>query len=322
MKLLSPVLLCTVLAAVCPYGAHAQAVSNSGTVRGSVLDPSNAVVKGATIQVQNPVSGFIQTAVTDANGNFQITNIPYNNYHVTANASGFQSYGQDIDVRSPIPLDLKIGLKIGEAATSVNVEAGADLIETEPTTHTDLDRGLFQKLPNESNSSSLSSLVTLASPGVAADSNGLFHGLGDHAENSFSVDGQPITDQQSKVFSNQLPLNAVQSMEVIEGAPPAEYGGKTSLVIVVGTRSGLGANRPRGDISASYGTFGTSSGSADLSWGGKSWGNFISLDGLNTGRFLDPPEFTVMHDKGSEANIFDRLTTSPRMPTASASTCS
>ena len=78
------------------------------------------------------------------------------------------------------------------------------------------------------------------SPGVAADSNGLFHGLGDHASNSFSIDGQPITDQQSKVFSNQLPVDAVQSMEVIEGAPPAEYGGKTSLVIVVTTRSGLG----------------------------------------------------------------------------------
>jgi len=43
----------------------------------------------------------------------------------------------------------------------------------------------------------------------------LFHGLGDHAENSFSVDGQPITDQQSKVFSNQIPVDSIQSMQVI-----------------------------------------------------------------------------------------------------------
>ena len=122
----------------------------------------------------------------------------------------------------------------------MTVTAAGDLVETDPTTHTDVDRELFDKLPLESTSSSLSSLVTLATPGVAADSNGLFHGLGDHASNSFSVDGQPITDQQSKVFSNQIPVDAVQSMEVIEGAPPAEYGGKTSLVIVVTTRSGLG----------------------------------------------------------------------------------
>jgi hypothetical protein len=208
-------------------------------------------------------------------------------------------------------MDLKIALKIGSASSSVQVEAGADLVETEPTTHTDVDRGLFEKLPLESNSSSLSSLVTLASPGVAADSNGLFHGLGDHASNSFSIDGQPITDQQSKVFSNQLPLNSVQSMEVIEGAPPAEYGDKTSLVIVVDTRSGLGANKPRGDVAASYGTFGTSTGSFDLAYGGKSWGNFISLDALNTGRFLDPPEFAVMHDKGNQENLFDRVDYKP-----------
>ena len=88
-------------------------------------------------------------------------------------------------------------------------------METEPTCHTDVDRALFEGFPLESQSSSLSSLVTLALAGVSADSNGLFHGLGDHASNSFSVDGQPITDQQSKVFSNQIPVDSVQSMEVI-----------------------------------------------------------------------------------------------------------
>ena len=118
---------------------------------------------------------------------------------------------------------------------------------------------------SKAQSSSLSSLVTLASPGVSADSNGLFHGLGDHASNSFSVDGEPITDQQSKVFSNQLPSDAVQSMEVIEGAPPAEYGDKTSLVIVVTTRSGLGATQPHGDFTTSFGSFNTYNEAGDFS---------------------------------------------------------
>jgi len=67
-----------------------------------------------------------------------------------------------------------------------------------------IDRREFAEIPLESVSSGLSSLVTLSSPGITADSNGMFHGLGDHAENSFSVDGQPITDQQSKTFSNEL----------------------------------------------------------------------------------------------------------------------
>ena len=79
-------------------------------------------------------------------------------------------------------------------------------MENDSTFHTDVDKSLFDKLPLESQSSSVSSLVTLTAPGNAADSNGMFHGLGDHAENSFSVDNQPITDQFSKTFSNQIPL--------------------------------------------------------------------------------------------------------------------
>ncbi len=225
-----------------PVATYAQSSGgNAGTVRGNVLDPSGAAIMGATVQIENPVSHYNQTAKTDNQGNFAFPNVPYNNYHLSATASGFQNGGQDVDVRSPLPLDVKIGLMIGTASQTVEVTAeAADLLENDSTAHTDVDRALFDKLPLESQSSSLSSLVTLASPGVSADSNGLFHGLGDHASNSFSLDGQPITDQQSKVFSNQIPSDAVQSMEVIEGAPPAEYGDKTSLVIDVTTRSGLG----------------------------------------------------------------------------------
>ncbi len=146
--------------------------------------------------------------------------------------------------------------------------------------------------------------MTLATPGVSADSNGLFHGLGDHASNSFSLDGQPITDQQSKVFSNQIPVDAVQSMEVIEGAPPAEYGGKTSLVIVATTRSGLGVDySARQTLPTSYGTFGTSSRElSNLAYGGRRGETLFRSSGLNTGRFLDGPEFQVFHDHGNEEN--------------------
>ncbi len=286
--------------------------SNAVTVSGTVKDPSGAVIPGATVTIYNPVSGFTRTASTDANGSFSIPNVPFNPYHLTVAATGFAPHVQDLDVNSGVPLNLNIALELAGGKTSVTVTTEAsDLIEVDPTTHTDVDRALFKELPLESQSSELSSLVTLSSPGIAADSNGLFHGLGDHASNSFSIDGQPITDQQSKVFSNQLPAAAVQSMEVIEGAPPAEYGDKTSVVIVATTRSGLGQTQPHGDVTASYGTFGTANGGFNLGYGGNSWGNFISANGLNTSRFLDPPEFNVMHDRGNEENLFDRFDLKP-----------
>lgn len=290
-----------------PFALNAQGTGNSGTVTGTVTDPSGAVVPGATVTIRNPVSQYERTAKTDATGKFQFTNIPFNPYHLSVTNPGFAAHTEDVDVRSLVPVNVTAKLDVVGNTTTVTVEGGEDLVENDSTFHTDVDRDLFQKLPLESQSSSVSSLVTLSSPGVAADSNGLFHGLGDHASNSFSVDGQAITDQQSKIFSNQIPASSIQSLEVISGAPPAEYGDKTSLVIKVTTRSGQGLAKPTGSIHTSYGTFGSSSLGFDVGYGGQNWGNFISGDGLDTSRFLDPPEFKVFHSKGNEQNIFDRI---------------
>src|SRR6202521_3361160 len=281
-------------------------LGNSGSIEGVVKDASGGVVAGATVEISYAVSGFRRETTTGSDGSFKFTNVPLNTYHLLVAAGGFANYTQDVDVRSGVPMTLQIGLKIGTAATSVTVEA-QDLVENESTFHTDIDRGLFERLPLESASSSVSSLVTLASPGAIADSNGLVHAIGDHAETSFSVDNQPITDQTSKVFSNQIPVDSIQSLQVISGAPPAEFGDKTSLVIKVTTRSGLGQTKPVGSVRASYGGFGSMNGGFDMAFGGPKWGNFIAANGLNTGRFLDPPEFQVIHSKGNQQNVFDRV---------------
>ena len=287
-------------------GAFAQ-TGSSGSIEGVVEDPSGAAVVNATVEIKDPVSGYFKTTNTNSDGAFRFTNVPFNPYHLSVNASGFGSFAQDVEVRSLVSTKVEVALKIGTQATTVTVEGGGDLVENDPTFHTDVDRNAFQRTPLESTSSPFSALVTQNTPGVAADSNGLMHGLGDHAENSVSLDGQPQTDQFSKVFSNQIPADSIQSMEVISGAPPADFGDKTSLVIKVTTRSGQGVTTPHGTFSTSYGSFGSVSGAFDLAYGGEKWGNFIAVDGLNTGRFLDPPEFTILHDKGNQENIFDRV---------------
>ena len=279
----------------------------AGTLSGTVADSTGAAIPGATVVILNSVSGYTRTQKSDAQGQFQFFNVPFNPYSLTVSEAGFQSFKKTVVVSSGVAMAVPVVLGIATTNQVVTVDAPVDLVETDPTAHTDIDRSTIDRLPVESASSSLTSIVTLSSPGVAADSNGQMHGLGDHAENTFSVDGQPITDQQSKVFSNQLPSSAVQSIEVIEGAPPAEYGDKTSLVVKVTTRSGQGVTTPTGSVTASYGTFGSSSLAFDTSYGGKNWGNFISASGLQTGRFLDGPEFSVFHDKGNEENFFDRV---------------
>jgi hypothetical protein len=167
----------------------------SGTVSGVVTDPTNTAVASAMVSINDPVSGYMRTMTTGSAGDFTFANVPFNSYHLAVVAPGFANHAQDVDVRSAVPVKLEIALKLGATSATVTVtENAADILEVEPTSHTDVDRELFDRLPLESPSSSVSSLITLASPGIVADSNGLFHGLGDHAENSFSVDGQPITE--------------------------------------------------------------------------------------------------------------------------------
>ena len=147
-------------------------------------------------------------------------------------------------MRSPVVVKVISALKVETSSTTVKVESTAgDLVENDSTMHTDLDRSQFQELPLESVTSSVSSLVTLSSPGISADSNGLFHGLGDHASNSFSIDGQPITDQhQQGVFEpDSFEFDPVAGGD-FRARHRQEYGGKTALVISgddqVGARRG------------------------------------------------------------------------------------
>jgi hypothetical protein len=184
------------------------------------------------------------------------------------------------------------------------------VIENVPAAHTDVSQNLLANLPIASTGQGLSDAITLTSGGVVADSNGFFHPQGDHGETTYVVDGQPISDQQNKTFSTQLPSNAFQSLELVSSSPNAEYGDKTSLIVNAVTRSGLG-QKTTASFDAYYGSFGTLGEDATFSTGGSKWGNFFLADTSRTGRFLDSPEFTPFHDKGNTENIFDRIDYQP-----------
>lgn len=167
--------------------AFGQPLGTSGTVRGSVLDPSGAAVVGATVELHHPVSGYQRTTSTDEAGRFEFTNVPFNPYHLSVTTGGFQVAQQDVDVRTSGPIGLNLSLQIASSATSVTVQAEpGNLIEQTPTPHTDVDRSLFNTLPIENQSTGLSAVITNATPGVAADANGFFHPFGDHAQASIS----------------------------------------------------------------------------------------------------------------------------------------
>jgi carboxypeptidase family protein len=181
-----------------------QSLGNAGTIEGSVVDPSGAAVVGAAVTIHNALTGYRQSAATDTDGAFRFSNIPPNPYHMEVAAPGFAAFAEDVAIRSAVPVQVKVKLSLAGAQTSVTVEAaGADLLEVDPSAHTDTDRSLIMKIPAIDPAGGLTQAITYATGGVAADANGLFHPVGDHSQTSFMIDGQPISDQQSKVFSTQ-----------------------------------------------------------------------------------------------------------------------
>jgi hypothetical protein len=285
--------------------AFCQSMGSAGTVRGKVTDPSGAAIPGATVGLSNDLTLYRREVVTPASGEFQFANIPPNVYHLEINAPGFEHHHRDLTIRSAVPVNLEINLALASQREAVTVSSEAALLEATPSAHSDVDRELFSKMPASSIASGLSDIITLSTPAVVADSDGFFHSLGDHAQMALSIDNQPITDQQGSLFSTQIPLNAIQSIEAVYGGTPAEYGDKTSLVVTTITRSGLG-QKTHGSFSGEYGSFGTINQKADISFGSAKWGQFFAINSSRSGRFLDTPEYRPFHDVGNNMNVFSR----------------
>ena len=299
--------------------ASAQGLGSTGTIQGVVKDSTGGVMVAVTVTLTNPASGFESKAITDSAGKYVFRNLSPNPYHVKVAAQGFQTLEKDVDVRTSVPIDLPLTLVPG-TATTVEVTA-TSLVERESTAHTDIDQRVVAKLPIEA-ASGLNSVIMKLAPGVAADSNGFFHPLGDHAQTQFSIDNQPVADQQSRTYSNQLPPGAVQSMEVITGVAPAEFGDKTSLVVRIVTKSGLG-QKPFGAATFGFGWMpggscasagqtstsncGSPTGGLEFGFGSHRVGNYLSASGLSTDRYLDPPEQVSINGHGNTGSFFDRF---------------
>ena len=288
-----------------------QATGTGGTVQGVVTDPSGAVIVGAEATLTNALTGYKQSVKSGADGAFRLVDIPYNQYHLAISLSGFQPFEKDLAVRSSVPIQATAKLALANSAETVTVTASTNIaLENIPAPHTDVDRSLLTSLPVSTNGQGLSDAITLTVGGVVADSNGFFHPQGDHGGTSYVIDGQPITDQQSKTFSTQFPPNAFQSLELVTGSPQAQYGDKTSLVVNANTRSGLG-HKLTGSLDTYYGSFGTFGEEATFAIGGSKWGNFFAGNTDRSSRFLDSPEFTPFHDKGNNETFFDRIDFQP-----------
>jgi outer membrane receptor protein involved in Fe transport len=301
---LRAVIICGVLIL---FGPNSFAQARIGSVQGVVKDPTGALVPNATITVTQPVTGYRQTTQTDAQGSFKLVNLPFNTYKVRAEANGFHPDEESIDLETTIPLNLELSLSLEETTAAVTITtSGTAMLEPDRTSSdTDINQTILERPLGAAPSRAIESIVA-STPGFVTDDNGRMHPRGSESQVQYVIDGVPVTDNMSAIFSTSLDARTLRTVEVLTGGIPAEFGDKLGGVINVNTRSGL-EGPTQGGVSFSGGSFSTGEAAADFATHTKKLGFLMNLSASTSQRYLDPPTLDNFHNFGRTGKGFFRL---------------
>jgi hypothetical protein len=235
--------------------------SNSGDIRGTVTDPTGAVMPDVDVTVTNNDTGVVTKYVTNRDGLYDTNSILPGNYTVAFGKSGFETTKRGpvaLQVGPPTTIDGQ--LKVGSATQVVEVSAAdAPLLKTEDAqVSTTLDTKQLENLPNTDPENGYTYLLKML-PGASSTPGGTSNGGGgnntdpqfDQAINgtmpyfsSFLVDGGSIWLPHSANTDQGL-SEAVSEVNVIATVAPAQYGGGGSVFNVI---SKSGSNQFHGSL--------------------------------------------------------------------------
>jgi Carboxypeptidase regulatory-like domain len=223
----------------------------TGTILGTVTDPTGAIIPGVTITVTNVETNLRQNTVTNERGYYEIPYLPLGEYVVIAELSGFKRAevrGVVLRVESQGRVDIK--LEVGEVSEKVEVEAIAPLLNTQDATvGSVVEHHSIVELPlNERRFNLLATLApgTSTTLGTGGHAGGAwanpmstpFHAGGRNANNAFLVDGIETRGFQAGNVSVLPSVDAVREFKMIQSTYSAEYGVLGNAQINLTTQSG------------------------------------------------------------------------------------
>ncbi|MBE7515336.1 MAG: TonB-dependent receptor [Chloracidobacterium sp.] len=254
LKFITSVMLVSLLAVAYAFGQV-----TTGSIEGVIKDQAGAVVPGASVTVKGADVGFNRTVVSNSNGFYRVDRIPAGRYTVTvAPISGFAETTADavVVVEKTTAVEITLGI-----TKSVDVEVTGDPLgvvvdATDSKVQTNITSDLIEKLPL---GTSFSSVLKL---NPATRGEGLIGGFtvagASKAENTFSIDGQDITnfrhgtldDNDTGVDSGNIPNALIKEVQIKTGGFEAEHGGASGGVIQVVTKSGT--DQFHGEVGAQF----------------------------------------------------------------------
>ncbi len=282
--------LCLALAIRCGVPG---AAAGTATISGKVVDGSGKAIPAARVELSG--SGVRLRRRSDGAGTFSFSGLVPGSYRLTA-ASGEGEGAAAVELAgSGISVTVELLSTVGHVTSMGSAPpikgSGTDVTVNQ----TLLDRMPYQgSLPQ----------TLLQLPAAARGANGVVHLNGDHGDINYYVDGVQVPQELNRDVGSEIDPSDIAFMDVMEGAFPAQYGGRFAAVVNVSTRIGNGAAGASGYADAgSYATYASylnlhsPAGKGQLSLG---------LAASQGNRLLDPPNFAAVHDAGAQANAFLR----------------
>jgi hypothetical protein len=286
---------CALMAFMCLAG-HAAAQRGTGELRLQVRDGAGAAVQASGVlsseatHTRRTFTTVTTGATSAAAGSYVATALPFGLYELRLEAAGFAPFSAIVDVRTEIPRTYPVTLDVAPVQTSVTVraETGGTLLDPyRPASAQYLAGDLLRDRPAALPGRSIIDLVN-TQPGWLLEANGILHPRASEYQVQYIVDGIPLRDNRSPAFAQSLGIDEFEAVTVRTAGYPAEFGGKLGGLVELTTvrerRDGL-----HGTVAFQTGPFSTLTGdaAAHLVSGQTSGG--ISVEGIRTDRYLDPP---------------------------------
>jgi outer membrane receptor protein involved in Fe transport len=288
---------------LCPiYCAAQQRIS--GTVTDGL---KHSPVRAATVRLEGSLFAMPSETRTDADGRFSFAGLAPRRYTVRVSADDFhaQSVTVTLAPREARELDFELA-PLAEIREQVTVRARAGSLEAAGSASArTIDAEQLEALPAARRAQLTDAVTPFISSAVAGHDN-LVHLRGNELSLNTFVNGVSFFDNPHQLFTPGLPVEVIQSMNVITGGFPAEFGNRFGGVLDIVTRSGFDAaghgtltlgigERLRDNLSASYGGH------------TRRLGYYFYAQAFETRRFLNTPEPVALHDSGKGARSFLQL---------------
>ena len=276
-----------------------------GVIRGAVTaDADGSVVSGAIVELQSGTLPAPLQVTTSADGHFAFPRLVSGDYILTITHTSFQEkrYRLSLKPREVQNVDVVMTLRPVQEAVNVTAEPIPSVFSP-GSTHLSAERLAELPLAQQTN---LPDAIVTAAPGMIRGHDDFVHIRGHEVALNPSINGVQFWENAHAVFSPGLGVDYIESMNVMTGGFPAEYGNRFGGILDVVTKSGF-TYRDRGSITLGVGSAQRHNVGLELGGRTERVGHYVNVSGFMSDRFLSPPSPRSIHNTGRGLRSFGRL---------------